>query len=284
MRARRARNFARQPANLALIAVALLGCRAESTQARAVPDAAPRTRPTLAIPIDASRGAAATNHLAPPAASVLTERAPPPAGAKAENATASAQDAGFRTALPSWIRGAKTVLHVGDSTVGYRRGLALYLGRTFQQAGLKYESRTLTSVGLKSFDRSKVLDELLRELDPELVVISLGTNNFTAPNPDFYETNVRSIVARIMPRRCVWIGPISLDKPQHGVVKMIRRASAPCAFFDSTSLELERQPDGVHPTDRAAKRWTEAIWQMLASWNPPEGPPPTSTPAFPEGQ
>src|SRR5690606_2700327 len=124
-----------------------------------------------------------------------------------------------------------------------------------------YTSRTVTSAGLRSFAKSGVVEKLVADKDPDLVIIQLGTNNLTVPHPDVYADEVRAIVAQVGDRPCYWIGPIPLQQKEHGMRAMLRENVAPCVFFDSYDLKLARQPDKIHPTQRAAKKWADAFWK-----------------------
>jgi acyl-CoA thioesterase-1 len=184
---------------------------------------------------------------------------PPPAQAPAPEPPPPAIDTA--DSGPPVLTGRKLVLHVGDSTVGYTLGITLELSKMFKNAGVKYESKTITSAGLHSFAKSNVLGDLAKDRDPDLVIIQLGTNNVAVPHPETYREDVKNIVAQAGGRACWWIGPISLDGMQeHGIRKMIREASVPCAFFDSYELKLPRQEDNIHPTQPAAKKWADAFW------------------------
>jgi hypothetical protein len=165
--------------------------------------------------------------------------------------------------VPAWPSGVKSVLHVGDSTLGYTLGLALELRTRFEAAGIRYEAHTETSAGLHGFAISKRLEDLVRERKPDVVLISLGINNLTVPHPDEYERDVRSIVRQAGKSPCWWIGPLSLDRPEKGLIAMLTRSSAPCRFASSYDLRIERQPDGIHPTQRGARRWADVIWSTL---------------------
>src|SRR3954462_1908048 len=112
------------------------------------------------------------------------ENKPPPAPPPSPPPPPVAQPVVDAGPIPLTSR--RFVLHVGDSTVGYTLGFTLELGKMFKNAGVKYESRTITSAGLKSFAKSNVLGDLVKEKDPDLVIIQLGTNNLTVPHPEVY--------------------------------------------------------------------------------------------------
>lgn len=196
-----------------------------------------------------------TNERAP----VEPPTSPAVAVASSEVAPVSPAEAG----VPAWPSGVKSVLHVGDSTLGYTLGLALELRARFEGAGIHYEAHTETSAGLHSFAVSKKLEELVREKKPDVVLISLGINNLTVPHPDEYERDVRSIVRQAGKSPCWWVGPLALDRPEKGLIAMLARTTAPCRFASSYDLRIERQPDGIHPTQRGARRWADMIWTTL---------------------
>lgn len=178
-------------------------------------------------------------------------------------ADASAADAG-----PKPITQHRFVLHVGDSTVGYTLGLQLELARKFKAAKIHYESRTVTAAGLHAFATERILEKALRDKDPDLVIIQVGTNNLTVPHPDAYIPDLRSIVAQAGGRDCYWIGPIPIDRPEKGMRAVIRANVQPCTFFDSFDLDIARQPDNVHPTQGGAHKWAEAFWAFAAQAAP----------------
>lgn len=194
-------------------------------------------------------------------------RAPVDGGATESDASSAApSDGGAASSEAGAERRAltdhRTVLHVGDSTVGYTLGVALELGKMFRAGGVAYESRTVTSAGLHTFAQSKVVEKLVGEKNPDLVIIQLGTNNLTVPNPAAFIPDVKAIVAQAGGKPCYWIGPIPLDQPEHGMRAMLRENVAPCTFFDSFDLKLARQDDHIHPTQPAAKKWADAFWKF----------------------
>lgn len=173
---------------------------------------------------------------------------------------------------PPWPAAAKLVLHVGDSTLGFEQGLALEMATRFKAVGIRYEAITEASAGLRSFATSGKLAELVRAKKPDVVLLTLGMNNLTVAQPDEYEPDVKYLVAQIGDRPCWWIGPLSIDRPETGLIAILGRATAPCGFSNSYQLEIERQPDHIHPTQRGASRWADANWTALGAPLPEAGP------------
>lgn len=165
---------------------------------------------------------------------------------------------------PALLR-ARTVLHLGDSTVGFLGGLQKSLDRRFSERHVHFYSRSWTSASLVSVDDSHDLDEALSRFDPDLVIFNLGMNNVSWTRPEVLMSHVPGIVKRLTAngRSCVWVGPPSWKEDRGVLVPLLAKSVAPCLFFDSRDLELERQTDDIHPTDVGGEIWGEAVWRFL---------------------
>lgn len=215
-------------------------------------DGAMRRAPYLAVLL---LGCSKKDHDAPappPPAALIT---PAPAPKEAASITAAALEV-----APPPLTG-KTVLHVGDSMVGDHWGLTRALAAKVEGEGGKVVRNTVVSETIASFDRDSTLRDLLRKHQPDVVVITLGTNDTTVPHPEVNARHVASIAKRIAPRECWWIGPpLVTGKADNGIADVIEKSSAPCKFFDSRRLELQRGRDGIHPTDKGGAAWADAFW------------------------
>lgn len=169
-----------------------------------------------------------------------------------------------------WPASALRVLHVGDSTLGFTQGLAFEMDRRFSAIGIRYVAHTEASAGLHTFALSRKLEELLRESSPDVVLVTLGMNNLTALHPEQYEADVRAIVEQVGGRPCWWIGPLAMARPDNGLIAMLAHSTAPCGWSSSFELEIERQPDAIHPTQRGASRWADEVWRALGPTAPRE--------------
>ena len=156
---------------------------------------------------------------------------------------------------PRSLKG-KKVLHVGDSMVGGNWGLTRALEAKLEPEGAKVVRHTKVSETLKSMDQDPTLKDLLRTHEPDIVIITLGTNDTDVPYPEVYAKHVANIAKRVGTRECWWMGPPK-DAP---VNKVIAENCAPCKFFDSSTLKLDRAKDGIHPNDRGGGQWANAFW------------------------
>jgi hypothetical protein len=199
------------------------------------------------------------------AAETKVDAAHPAGEADAAEPTDASSDAeAAAAALPRVHR----VLEVGDSMVGYASGLAKVMKLRLGPAGVEFHSDAVTSASIATFDDSGKLEKLVKMFDPELVIVNLGTNTLSVPHPESLADHARHIAAKIAPRRCLWLGPPSLHqtppKTPSPLIAVLREAVAPCTFFDASELVLERQPDGIHPTERGAMVWADAFAPVLA--------------------
>ncbi|WP_394839871.1 SGNH/GDSL hydrolase family protein [Pendulispora rubella] len=159
------------------------------------------------------------------------------------------------------------VLHLGDSMVGFRRGLTLALEQRFKkESSAKFFSNSLTSAQVKSFDEDERLGKLIQKAKPDIIILNLGSNNVLNPNPEVLAGNIRSIVKKMQPAACYWLGPplpIKAVQRDKGIRRVIAENIEPCKFFDTSRLVLERQTDHIHPTDRGGEVWADAVWHFI---------------------
>lgn len=210
----------------------------------------------------------------PPSSDLARGPAPPPpavlatpidTGAKLHLATAieESADAGSASAAPALPSLAgKTVLHVGDSMVGGGHGLTKALDQRFTAEGARFIHDYKVSESIVSYDHSPKLKALLEKHRPDIVIITLGTNDVFVPYPASLAGNIQNIVKRVGARECYWLGPPTW-KPDTGIVSVLKDNVAPCKFFDASSLKLQRAGDGIHPTDRGGADWATSFWTYL---------------------
>lgn len=191
------------------------------------------------------------------------------AGATLRLATAVEDTSDAGTVAPPSLTG-KKVLQVGDSMVGGDWGLSAALKPKFVKEGATFIRDLKVSETIKSYDKSSRLTDLLAEHDPDIVIITLGTNDALLPNPSAMAPHVQSIAKKVGNRECWWMGP-PLWKPDTGILKTIRDNSAPCHFYDASKLNVQRGDDGVHPTDRGAQTWANAFWRAFRAPRPAAG-------------
>ena len=172
----------------------------------------------------------------------------------------------------------KLVLHTGDSTVGaVHSGLSGALERRFDAEGTRYVREAMESASIAAVAKGKRLRDTIAKHKPDLVILTLGTNDVDVPAPWALADAVRTIAKRIGEGRdCVWMAP-PVWKKDTGIVAVIRDNATPCAFFDASDLTLERLVDGFHPSDKGGEDWAAAFW---AAFRGPDAGTPLAAPAL----
>jgi hypothetical protein len=163
---------------------------------------------------------------------------------------------------PIAIHKGTRVLMVGDSMV--TSGLGVYLQEHVVARGGKLTLISKGSSTTATWNQGRELLDYITRLAPDVVIVALASNELFVPNPSARTADIRGIVKRIGSRPCVWIGP-SPWLPEKGILGVVRENAAPCRYFDSTALDIERQADRIHPTMRGGKTWAEAVWQTSFS-------------------
>jgi lysophospholipase L1-like esterase len=162
----------------------------------------------------------------------------------------------------------KTVLHVGDSMVGGSWGLTRALETKFKAEGAKFVRESKVSESIASFDKADKLHELVARYHPDIILVTLGTNDALVPYPQALASHLQHIAKSVGSRECYWIGP-PLWKPDTGILAVLRENIAPCKFYDSSPLKLQRASDGIHPTDKGGADWADHFWTYFR--NPTHG-------------
>jgi acyl-CoA thioesterase-1 len=146
--------------------------------------------------------------------------------------------------------------------VGGNQGLTRALEQRFSSEGARFIRDYKVSESIVSYDHSPKLKELVAKHHPDIVLITLGTNDVFVPYPASMAGNVQNIVKRVGARECYWLGPPTW-KPDTGIVQVLRENVAPCKFYDASSLKLQRAGDGIHPTDRGGADWATSFWAFF---------------------
>ena len=187
----------------------------------------------------------------------------------AGDAAASLADAGdagepVDAGPPSLGLEGKRIFHAGDSMVGGEAGLSRLLHSKFKAEGAKYQSDTVVSASLLSFNLQSRFAKGLQRTHPDIVIITLGANDVFVPSPEVLAVHVKGIVKKVGDRECYWMSPATW-KPDTGVVEVIKANAAPCKFFDSRNMDIPRSGDRIHPTDKGGAQWGEKFWTFFVA-------------------
>jgi acyl-CoA thioesterase-1 len=140
--------------------------------------------------------------------------------------------------------------------VGGNWGLTRALEAKLAPEGATVVRHTKVSETLASMDKDPTFANLLARHEPDIVIITLGANDMDVPFPETYAKHVANIAKRVGSRECWWMGP----PKDTALNKVLQENSAPCKFFDSSTLKLDRAKDGIHPSDKGGGQWANAFW------------------------
>lgn len=172
-------------------------------------------------------------------------------------------------APPSDLPRGSLVLHVGDSFAG---ALGVPLGRRFKAMGLRSVLEFRTSSYVPEWASGTELAGYVARYNPDLVIVTLGANEFDLQHPEQRASAVKRLVRELGGRPCVWVTPPRW-KRDSGILAVIHENVKPCRFLDSDTVvhDLERKRDGIHPSDAARELWADAVLAWLVRERRGEG-------------
>lgn len=179
------------------------------------------------------------------------------------------------------IRRGLRVLLIGDSLAV---GMAPHFSMLAKDAGVEFKSLAKVGTRIDQWASSAELKKLAESFKPDLVLVSLGTNDEFMRGADVVQKQQvqlekllavltewpRAIDYGLGPEHIVWIGPPTLpNPPSPDVAKMIQESAGSVLspkfhYFHSEKLTIPRGPDGIHPTVRGYAGWAGAIWHWLS--------------------
>ena len=157
-----------------------------------------------------------------------------------------------------------SVLHVGDSHVA--SGLTAGLRAHFAAEGARYRSDYWVSASTARWAYSDRLRALFRRHRPDVVILTLGSNEARYPNRNRYGEHMTRLLRRIGDRTCYWIGPPTYDRFDVGrIVEWQREFAGRCRYFDSRGIDAPRGHTRLHFTREGGLAWADAIWAWMNS-------------------
>jgi lysophospholipase L1-like esterase len=178
------------------------------------------------------------------------------------------------------LRKGMRVLLIGDSLAV---GMAPHFAALAKEAGIDFKALATVGTRIDQWSANADLKKLLESFQPELVLVSLGTNDefMQGDAVKKQQPQLEKLLALLTqwPRSrdyglgaeyIVWIGPPTLpNPPSPGIPKMIQDAAGSVlaprfSYFHSERLQMPRGPDGIHPNVRGYAGWAGAIWHWLS--------------------
>lgn len=205
-------------------------------------------------------------------AGAAVDSGPPAASATATGSSSSAPepaDAALPASEPPRIqKHYARVLHTGDSMVG--GGLSRALGPMFVADGSKYFRDVIESGTIHEFSQNDHLPKLLKSINPDLILISLGANHIHQGSDPAKEIApyVAKLIKRVEKIDCYWIAPPIWKPEQQAFNDWLKEHVAPCKFYDGTdpkgaNLEISRRADKIHPDEKGGEVWAADFWKFF---------------------
>ncbi|MEZ4233723.1 MAG: SGNH/GDSL hydrolase family protein [Polyangiaceae bacterium] len=218
--------------------------------------APPPTEPSPAPPAETSEVSSVTTTVPAPDA---WDASKTPLGEAGD----AASDAGAEAAAspPLELPKGSVVLHIGDSFAG---ALGVPLNEELRSRGLVSHLRFKTASFIPNWAGGYDLGAYIAQLEPDLVLITLGANEMAMKDPTLRIPLIKKIVKRLNGTPCVWIAT-PLWGMDNGLMDIIRDNSAPCRFMDTNTIHpgMPRVSDKIHPTIAARKEWAKVVVEWL---------------------
>ncbi len=162
--------------------------------------------------------------------------------------------------VPDWQE--LTILHIGDSHVS--AGLKTTLKKILKDSGGHYVADCWVGSRSKSWVTSGRLKQLLKKHNPEVVIVTLGTNIIKNHKPHRHSGWVHALSLQLGKRICYWLGPPPLLDDLYGLNAMLKTNSKPCRYFDARILDIEKRADGkFHLSKHQGESWAEKVWLWM---------------------
>jgi hypothetical protein len=176
----------------------------------------------------------------------------------------------------------KRVALVGDSLA---QGLGPQLAAIAERAGVAFTTKGKQSTRVHQWVIDPDLGPAVGSPPADLVLVCLGTNDMRTASPELAGAEAGALADKIagMGASVAWIGPPRLTFDTGAFRPALARACAErnVRIFDSTAVDFERSPDGIHATAQGYRTWAEEIaaWVPITpSSSPPSSSPPSSSP------
>ncbi len=156
---------------------------------------------------------------------------------------------------------ARKIVLIGDS---YGEGIGPHLRRQMMACGIEYSFDARRGTSATQWVREDWIEPVLKG-NPDVVIISLGGNDFLRQDIDTVREAIDGIAARVRGSgaRLLWVEPLSLPYPDRIGVRGMWRRVAGNDWFRSEHLYYRRASDRVHISYDNYRDWARRIWPWL---------------------
>lgn len=158
----------------------------------------------------------------------------------------------------------KKVLLIGDSLA---EGAASPLLNITKKEGIRLSINCLHGTRIDYW--SSRVESIINGTRPDVVIVSLGTNDSGLKNPEQQRPHVKKIIftAKKYKSKILWLLPPVLPekfKSKDAIRKIIFDELSSQEIFNSDELKIEKTKDKIHMTANGYKVWISSAWEKIA--------------------
>ena len=145
---------------------------------------------------------------------------------------------------------------MGDSLA---QGLSAPIKKYAKDNKIKYHSRTVVGSTSANWSHSESLNQDLKKYNPDLIVVSLGTNDMRGDKSP--QKSMETISQKLISTgaKIIWLIPPSMPFPDRGVREIINHLPSQINKLSCDDSTLERSEDKIHFTQKGYDDWAKCI-------------------------
>jgi len=154
----------------------------------------------------------------------------------------------------------QSIYVVGDSLA---QGLSSPLKQFAKDKKIKFHSRTVVGSTSIFWSKSYYLKNDLKTYNPDLIIVSLGTNDMKlshAPQKEIEKISQQLINTNA---KIIWLVPPSMPFTDNGVREVIYHLPSQINKLKCEDLSLERSKDKIHFTFKGYNDWAKCIEENI---------------------
>ncbi len=151
---------------------------------------------------------------------------------------------------------------VGDSLAV---GLRADVKKRCDAACIRFTSDARGGTTLRQWSGLKWFEQALSREHPDVVVVSLGTNDGIPRDRQLFGTRIKKLMELSSARniRLVWLMPPKMPFKMGPIWAAIEESGV--EFLDPRCVDLPRWKDGIHMRPKANELWAQMLWELLAT-------------------
>ena len=117
---------------------------------------------------------------------------------------------------------------------------------------------------------SQRIESVVNGIRPDIVIVSLGTNDSGIKNPEPQRAHVKKIVStsKKYKSKILWLLPPPLPekfKSKDAIRKIILDELGEKEVYNSDELKAEKTKDKIHMTANGYKKWISSAWEKIVT-------------------